>query len=44
MGALRLKPTYKVVQAYYAELKNLTQGAVFPTFAALLRYCARQFN
>ncbi len=50
MGALRLKPTYKVVKSYYAELGNLvqlglfTEGAVSPTFAALLRYCAKQFD
>ena len=50
MNKLKLKPTYKVVRAYYAELCNLTQlslfteGAVSPTFATLLRYCARQFD
>jgi len=50
MDKLRLKPTYKVVKAYYAELDNLmqlslfTEGAVSPTFAALLRHCARQFD
>ncbi|MBN1875917.1 MAG: hypothetical protein JXA33_16965 [Anaerolineae bacterium] len=43
MPTLQLKPTYKVVKAYYAELKHLTQlslfteGAVSPMFAALLR-------
>jgi hypothetical protein len=50
MNELKLKPTYKVVKNYYTELDNLmqlslfTEGAVSPTFAALLRYCARQFN
>ena len=50
MNKLKLKPTYKVVQSYYAELYNLmqlslfTEGAVSPAFAGLLRYCARQFN
>ena len=48
MNELRLKPTHKVVKDYYTELDNLMQlsffheGAVSPTFAALLRYCARQ--
>jgi hypothetical protein len=48
MPALQLKPTYKVVKAYYDELHNLqqlslfTEGAVSPTFAALLRHCAGQ--
>jgi hypothetical protein len=50
MNKLKLKPTYKVVKNYYTELDNLmqlslfTEGAVSPSFAALLRYCARQFN
>ena len=50
MPTLKLKPTYKVVKAYYAELKSLTQfslfteGAVSPTFATLLRYCAKQLS
>ncbi len=50
MGALRLKPTYKVVKSYYAGLGDLMQlsffheGAVSHTFAALLRYCAKQFD
>ena len=50
MHKLKLKPTYKVVKDYYIELDNLmqlslfTEGAVSPTFAALLRYCAGQFN
>ncbi len=50
MHKLKLKPTYKVVKDYYTELDNLmqlslfTEGAVSPTFAALLRHCARQFN
>jgi predicted helicase len=50
MSKLKLKPTYKVVKNYYAELNSLmqlslfTEGAVSPTFAALLRYCGRQFD
>jgi len=50
MHKLKLKPTYKVVKDYYTELDTLTQlslfteGAVSPSFAALLRHCARQFN
>ncbi len=50
MLKLKLKPNYKVVRDYYAELDSLMQlslfseGAVSPTFAALLRYCAGQFN
>jgi hypothetical protein len=50
MNKLKLKPTYRVVKDYYTELNNLTQlslfteGAVSPTFAALLRYCAGQFK
>ncbi|MBN2005714.1 MAG: N-6 DNA methylase, partial [Anaerolineae bacterium] len=50
MPTLQLKPTYKVVKAYYDELHNLqqlslfTEGAVSPTFAALLRHCAGQFD
>ncbi len=50
MSALKLKPTYKVVQAYYTEIRNLAQlslvseGAVSPAFAALLRTCAKQFD
>ena len=50
MPTLQLKPTYKVVKAYYDELHNLqqlslfTEGAVSPTFAALLRHCAGQVN
>lgn len=50
MNKLKLKPTYKVVKAYYTELRNLmqlslfTEGTVSPTFAALLRHCARQFD
>jgi hypothetical protein len=50
MNKLKLKPTYKVVKNYYTELDNLmqlslfTEGAVSPTFAALLRHCARQFK
>lgn len=50
MPTLQLKPTYKVVKAYYDELHNLqqlslfTEGAVSPTFAALLRHCAGQFE
>jgi hypothetical protein len=50
MNKLKLKPTYKVVKNYYTELDHLmqlslfTEGAVSPSFAALLRHCARQFN
>jgi predicted helicase len=47
---LNLKPTHKAVKDYYDALANLTtlrashEGAVSPTFAALLRHCARQFD
>ncbi len=47
---LRLKPTYKIIKAYYDELNNLgnlslfTEGNVSPAFASLLRYCAKKFN
>jgi len=48
MPTLQLKPTHKVVKAYYDELHTLqqlalfTEGAVSPAFAALLRHCASQ--
>ncbi len=48
MPTLQLKPTHKVVKAYYEALHNLQQlslfseGAVSPAFAALLRHCAAQ--
>lgn len=50
MNHLQLKPSYKVVQGYYDEIRQLGnlnlfhEGAVSPSFASLLRYCARQFN
>jgi hypothetical protein len=50
MPALQLKPTHKVVQAYYREIGDLTQlrlfgeGTVSPAFAALLRTCAGQLG
>jgi len=50
MNLFDLKPTNKVVQAYYDEIQNLAQlrlfseGAVSPAFAGLLRYCARPFG
>ena len=50
MQILQLKPTQKVVKAYYQELDQLTrlnalsEGAVSPAFAALLRHCAKQFE
>jgi hypothetical protein len=50
MALLKLKSNSKVVRSYYQELSNLSQlhlfseGAVSPAFAALLRYCAKQFN
>ena len=50
MNELRLKPTHRVVKAYYTELDNLmqlslfTEGTVSPTFAALLRHCAGQLR
>ena len=48
MNTLTLKPTYKVVKAYYGEIHDVVQlgyrseGAVSPAFAALLRRCAKQ--
>src|SRR4030042_2395970 len=50
MTTLNLKPTHKAVKDYYDALSNLAtlgashEGAVSPAFAALLRYCARQFG
>ena len=50
MSTLKLKPTYKVVRAYYTDIRNLarlslfSEGAVSPAFAALLRTCAKQFH
>jgi predicted helicase len=50
MSSLNLKPTHKVVKAYYEELAKLekhgasAEGAVAPLFAAILRYCAHQFR
>ena len=50
MQTLQLKPNHKAVKQYYQELKQLAalnaqkEGAVSPAFAALLRYCAGQFN
>ncbi len=48
MPFLSLKPTHKVIKSYYSAITNLTQldllseGAVAPAFAALLRHCAHQ--
>lgn len=50
MPNLSLKPTHKVIKTYYTAISNLTQldllseGAVAPAFAALLRHCANQFQ
>jgi len=50
MPHLSLKPTHKVVKSYYHAIANLTQldllseGAVAPAFAALLRHCAHQMQ
>jgi predicted helicase len=50
MTTLNLKPTHKAVKDYYDALSNLAtlgasnEGAVSPSFAALLRHCARQFG
>ena len=50
MNTLNLKPSHKAVKDYYDALSNLDtlgashEGAVSPAFAALLRYCARQFD
>ncbi|MCX5847246.1 MAG: N-6 DNA methylase [Deltaproteobacteria bacterium] len=50
MPNLSLKPTHKVIKTYYSAISNLTQldllseGAVAPAFAALLRHCAHQFQ
>jgi len=47
---LNLKPNHKAVKDYYDALSNLAtlgasnEGAVSPSFAALLRHCARQFD
>jgi len=50
MNTLKLKPNHKAVRAYYEAISNLSalgashEGAVSPAFAALLSYCASQFN
>ncbi len=50
MGSVNLKPNHKAVKDYYDALSNLdtlrasNEGAVSPSFAALLRHCARQFD
>lgn len=50
MKRLKLRADNKPVSKYYREIKNLAQlnlfgeGAVSPHFAALLRYCASQFE
>ncbi len=47
---LSLKPAHKIVQDFYKEIENLEQlhlfheGAVSPSFAALLKRCATQFG
>ena len=50
MANLNLKPNHKAGKDYYDALSNLAtlgasnEGAVSPSFAALLRHCARQFD
>lgn len=50
MNAITIKPTYKVVKAYYDEINQLgtlslfSEGCVSPAFATLLRYCAKQLD
>ena len=50
MKRLKLKANSKPVRTYYNEIKALaqkslfTEGAVSPSFAGLLRLCARQFE
>jgi hypothetical protein len=50
MPTLNLKASHNVVKDYYDTLKGITtlhlfhEGAVSPAFAALLRYCARQYR
>jgi hypothetical protein len=50
MPLLNLKATHNVVKDYYDSLKEITnlylfhEGAVSPAFAALLRYCGRQYR
>lgn len=50
MDVLNLKPNHKAVKEYYEAVSNLSElgveheGAVSPSFAALLRHCARQFD
>ena len=47
---LNLKPSHKIIQNYYNELKQLNslnitnEGALSSTFADLLKYCAKQYN
>jgi len=50
MPTLNLKASHNVVKDYYDTLKGITtlhlfhEGAVSPAFAALLRYCGRQYG
>ncbi|MBI2170422.1 MAG: N-6 DNA methylase [Chloroflexi bacterium] len=50
MTTLNLKPNHKAVKDYYDALNALTalgtshEGAVSPSFAALLRHCAHQYD
>ena len=50
MPLLNLKANYNVVKDYYDTLKGITtlhlfhEGVVSPAFAALLRYCGRQYG
>jgi hypothetical protein len=50
MPLLNLKASHNVVKNYYDTLKGITtlhlfhEGAVSPAFAALLRYCGRQYK
>ncbi|KHD10348.1 hypothetical protein PN36_34600 [Candidatus Thiomargarita nelsonii] len=47
---LNLKPTHKIIKAYYQEIAKLsdkkitTEGSVAPSFANILRHCAAQTN
>ena len=50
MSVLNLKPTHKIIRAYFGEIQKLGtlnilhEGGVAPAFAMLLRHCAGQLH
>ena len=47
---LKLKPTHKVITAFYEEIAHLSglkitsEGSVAPAFANILKHCAGQYD